>query len=326
MSLRVVVCAVALLYPALGTTAPELPFDTTNQGLLIQLHGLPAIGTARPLAPAELRAGLSYEAANHFLAKSRATESLHLDGETHRTTLKLVRGFSAGREIGIEIPYVDHGGGFLDSFIENWHDFFGLPQNGRDRMPHDQLLFNYRRDGVDRIRLTQPTAGVGDVRLTAGQLLGNGTDTMLRFSLKLPTGDDAELLGSGTTDIALWFSTRCRSEACPGAWSWYGGGGLLWMDRGKVLPDLQRRLVGFGSAGLHWRALERVTLGVQLDTHTPFYDDSELKPLSGASVQLVMGGWWRMHPRHALEIAVIEDVAVDTAPDVVIRIGLHSWF
>lgn len=315
-----------MLSPALGSAAPELPFDTANQGLLIQLHGLPAIGAARPLAPAVTRVDLSYEAANHLLAKTRANESLYLDGETHRTTLKLVRGFNGNREIGIEIPYVDHDGGFLDSFIENWHDFFGLPQNGRDRMPHDKLLYNYRRDGVDRILHTQPTAGLGDVRLTAGQVVGRDTDTMLRASLKLPTGDDAELRGSGATDVALWLSTGCRTVECAGAWSWYGGGGLLWMDRGKVLPELQRRLVGFGSAGLHWRALEQVTLGVQLDAHTPFYDDSKLKPLSGASAQLVLGGWWRMHPQHALEIAVVEDVVVDTAPDVVIRIGLHSWF
>lgn len=304
----------------------ELPFDTSNQSPLIQIYGLPGIGAPRVPTPDRIRADVHYEAANHFVRKSRGSEELFLDGETHRSTLKFYRGMAGGREIGIEIPYVDHDEGFLDSFIEGWHDFFGLPQNGRDQMPANQLLLRYRRDGVDRINLTQPTAGLGDMRLVVGQSLGGATDAVLRLSVKLPTGDSAKLLGSGATDAALWLSVACPQTACTGAVSWYGGGGLLWMGKGDVLPTLQRRLAAFGSAGLHWQALPRWTLAAQLDAHTPFYEGSELKPLAEPSAQLVLGGIWRVHERHALELTVAEDVAVDTAPDVVVRIGLRSWF
>lgn len=306
--------------------AQELPFDTSNQSPLVQIYGLPGIGAPRVLAPGRLRADLHYEAANHFVGKSRGSEELFLDGETHRSTLKVYRGLRGSREIGIEIPYVDHNEGFLDSFIEGWHDFFGLPQNGREQMPANQFLLRYRRDGVDRINLTQPTAGLGDVRLVAGQSLGGTTEAMLRLSVKLPTGDSAKLLGSGATDAALWLSIACPQTKCADSVSWYGGGGLLRMAKGDVLPELQRQWVVFGSAGLHWKALPRLTLAAQLDAHTPFYDGSELKPLAEHSAQLVLGGIWRVHERHAIELTVAEDVAVDTAPDVVVRVGLRSWF
>lgn len=324
MLLRAAALGVAFAaWTAPSLAASELPFDTSNQSPLIQIYGLPGIGAPQVLSPGQWRTDLHFEAANHLVAEEYGTEALFFDGETHRTTLKLYRGLSGDREIGIEIPYVKHGGGFLDSFIERWHDFFGLPQNGRNRLPTDQLLFRYVRDGVERIRIAYPTEGLGDIRVAAAQTLT--TDTALRLSIKLPTGDSTDLLGSGATDVALWLSTSC-SATCTGPLSWYGGGGLLWMDQGDVLPELQRRLVAFGSAGLHWRALPRLTLGVQLDAHSRFYDDTNLGPIADHSAQLVLGGFWRLHPRHALEIAVIEDIVVDTAPDVVIRIGLRSQF
>lgn len=325
MRLHAIALGLVIAAPTIPAQAtPELPFDTTNQSPLIQLYGLPGLGAPHLLAPAQSRIDLQFEAANHFVGKSAATESLFLDGETHRTTLKIYRGLTGGREVGIELPYIRHGGGFLDSFIESWHDFFGLPQGGRDRMPADQLLYQYRRNGADSLLLSQPTAGIGDVRLTAGLPFPAWADTALRFSLKLPTGASEKLLGSGAPDAALWFSTRC--SRCKGSISWYGGSGVLWMGKGDVLRDQQRQMVAFGSLGLHWRALARLTLGAQLDGHTPFYRDSALASLADSSAQLVLGGVWRAGPRYAWELAIAEDIVVDTAPDVVVRIGLRSWF
>lgn len=325
MRLHAIALGLTIAAPTVPAQAtPELPFDTTNQSPLIQLYGLPGLGAPHLLAPGRSRVDLHFEAANHFVGKSAGAESLFLDGETHRTTLKIYRGLTGGREIGIELPYVSHGGGFLDSFIESWHDFFGLPQNGRDRMPADRLLYQYRRNGTDAILLSQPSAGIGDVRLTAGLPFPAWADTALRFSLKLPTGDSEKLLGSGATDAALWFSTRC--SRCTGSISWYGGSGVIWLGKGDVLRGQQRRVVAFGSAGLHWQPLARLTLGVQLDGHMPFYRDSALASLADSSVQLVLGGMWRPSPRYAWELAISEDIVVDTAPDVVVRIGLRSWF
>lgn len=318
LGFAILVCAGSAL------AAPELPFDSTNQSPLIQIYGLPGIGAPRALARGQSRVDLHFEAANHFVGKNAGTETLFLDGETHRTTLKLYRGLSGNREIGIEIPYVAHAGGFLDSFIEGWHDFFGLPQNGRNRLPRNQLSFQYQRDGSERVVLTRPAAGLGDIRLVVGQAFAASRDTMLRLSLKLPTGESAELLGSGAPDVAAWFSSQC--SVCAGSVSWYGGGGLLWTGKGDVLPQQRRQLVAFGTVGLQWQALARLALGMQLDGHTPFYDDSDLDPLAAPSAQLILGGVWRFNPRRTLEFAISEDIAVDTAPDVVLRIGLRSWF
>lgn len=326
MRRRSTIALAAALLPLTTAAATDLPFDTTDQGPLAQLYGLPGIGAARPLAAQSYRVQLTFDAANHFVRTDTARESLSFDGETHRTTLHATRGIGAGWEIGAEIPYVSHTEGFLDDFIEDWHDTFGLPQNGRDRLPTEQLRYRYTRDGVNRVDVSSPAAGLGDVRLTAARALriDQGTvDAALRLSVKLPTGDSEQLLGSGATDAALWLSTGCNPAACPGTIHWYGGGGLLWLGRGDVLADQQRRLVGFGSVGLHWRVGPAVTLTAQIDSHTPFYRDTALTPLGDTSVQLALGGRWHLQQGTALELAVVEDIAVDTAPDVVIRLGVR---
>lgn len=308
--------------------AEQLPFDTFNQSPLVQIYGLPGLGSARVLPTGATRVGLVYEAANHVVNAINGAERLELDGETHRTTLRIFRGVGRSAEIGIDLPHVSHSGGFLDAFIEDWHDAFGLPQNGRDVMAHNQLAFRYTRDGTDRVRITRATAGLGDARIGAALQLARAADgdndLAVRMSLKLATGDSASLHGSGAADLAVWLSTACGQ--CDGRFSWYGGGGLLWLGSGDVLPEQQRRGAAFGSAGLHWRALTALTLTAQLDAHSRFYDDSGLRPLNAVSAQLVLGGTWSIARRLDLEIAVAEDAVVDTAPDVVLRIGLRSSF
>ena len=167
-----------------------------------------------------------------------------------------------------------------------------------------------------------PRNSVGWIFLGMGVGLALALSSGVYADLGLTT-DTGPLPGD---DAAAWISAACRQAACAGPLSWYGGGGLLWVGRGDVLPDQQRHLVGFGSAGLHWKAFPRVTLAAQIDGHTPFYNGSELRPLGYTSLQLVLGGMWRLQDRHTAELAITEDLAVDTAPDVVVRLGLRSWF
>lgn len=321
------VLALALACMSPAAPADEVPFATFNQSPLVQIYGLPALGSARVVRAGETRVGLFYAVANHFLSAANGTEFLELDGETHRTTLGVFHGIGRLAEIGIELPHISHGGGYLDGFIRNWHDAFGLPQGGRDTTPPDRLIYRYHRNGIDRINVTQSTAGAGDVRIGAGLQLARAEDgerdTTVRVSVKFPTGDSAQLHGSGAADVAAWLSSECR---CTGALGWYGGGGLLWLGDGDVLGDQQRRAVAFGSAGTHWRAFKRLTLTAQLDAHTSFYRGSDLRPLASPSVQLVLGGTWSVGRKLDLEVAVSEDLVVDTAPDVLIQIGMRASF
>jgi hypothetical protein len=327
--------ALLALLSAAGTAAAAAaytdvePLESFNQSPLIQIYGLPALGPARVLSPGETRLALHLRLANNFTASSNPTESLTLDGETHRFSLAWRQGLGHESEWGIELPYLAHNGGFLDSVIEHWHALFHLPGGGRDHAPRDQIDYRYRRNGVDLVRVDQAVSGAGDLRLTVARQLAvpafPGERIMaLRASLKLPTGNSRELLGSGSTDLALWLSAASTRPA--DVWNLYGGGGILLMSQGEVLPAQQRRQVGFGTVGVSRKFFSQVAVNAQLDAHSPFYDSTGFRQIGAYALQGLLGLAWEWRPRRYLEFSVSEDLAVDTSPDVVFGLSLRFDF
>ena len=320
-----------LCIPLAGHPFDILPFHTTNQSPVVQIFGLPALGDSRILAAGGKELTLVLDVANNYVDDSARGEHITLDGETYR--LDLVGRFGIGNrlELGFEIPYVFQSGGVLDGFIENYHTTFGFPQGGRDQAPNGRLLFNYQRNGANLFRVDQCNSGLGDLRLTAGyQLYEDDAESpralALRASLKIPTGDSNVLHGSGSADLALWLTGSQGWKTAGGLWEIYGGGGILGMTRGNVLPDQQQNAVAFGSLGGGWRPLSWLTLKVQFDGSTAFYKDSDLVELSSGSVQVVMGGTLHFSDRTALDIGISEDLVVKTAPDVVFHFALRHLF
>jgi len=300
------------------------PLYSFNQSPLIQIYGLPALGESRVLGPEQSTLAVHMQIANHFTGASNNIETLSLDGETRRLTLRWRQGLPGNREWGFELPHVAHNGGFLDMSIEEFHDILRLPQNGRTDLPRNRIDYRYTRQGVNLVSLNRAVSGVGDVRLFAGipvatETASSGYTAAWRMSLKLPTGNDAELLGSGSTDLAGWLSA---ATIRPDKWNLYGGGGLLMMNEGNVMPAQQRHLVAFGTLGLSKKFLPQLSVNAQLDTHSPFYSDSGLRQLGRYAVQGLLGLDWEFAPRTFLAFSISEDMVVGAAPDVAFNLSL----
>jgi hypothetical protein len=303
------------------------PFFTTNHSPVIQIHGLPAVDRATVLSAGHARYRLMTDLASNYTQAEDANEEVLFDGETTRTTFTYARGVGGGWEWGLQIPYLNHDGGVLDTFIENWHRFFGLPQNGRLATPQNRLLYRYRRNGVTQFNLTDQTAGIGDIRLTGARqwrtaVSSDATNIALRASLSLPSGDSDALRGSGAAELALWFSAdRAASWFALPATTW-GGAGILLMGKGDVLPDQQRRGALFGSVGTGLRVLPWMTLKLQLDAQTALYGDSSLTQINANAMQLLIGGDLQLVEDVMLTFAVSEDITVHASSDVVFQLGL----
>ncbi len=307
------------------------PFNTRNQSPLVQIYGLPFPGEAHLIPPGGKDFKIIFDLANTCVEDSASGEKIAIDGETYRTTVAVRYGIAQDFEIGVEVPYIAQGGGFLDAFIENYHDAFGFSQGDRRQGPRNRLLFRYQRDGADRIHVDGSGSGVGDVRLTgAYQLYRNSNDNpaavALRAGLKLPTGDPDRLHGSGSTDLALWLAAGKAYRTGWGHWSIFGAAGVLGMTDGNVLEDQQRNLAEFGTIGVGWRPFDRFALKMQFDAHTPFFRDSDLAELGDGSVQLVIGGTFAVSERTTIDIGIGEDIVIKTSPDVVFHLAVRSRF
>jgi hypothetical protein len=323
------ICFTILLLPFVAAAAEIVPFESTNQSPLVQIYGLPGSGNAMLLPQGRTEVGLNVALSSNYAVNDNPREQIILDGETTRSTVAARYGLFPRLEIGVRIPYISHSGGFLDGFIENYHGAFGFPNAGREQAPKNRLLYRYRRDGVEKIRIDSSGSGIGDVMLTTALPLyeEKNQGMTLNAALKLPTGDSDQLRGSGSTDLSLWLHEGIGGAfAAAGNWASYGSAGVLFMTEGKVLPDQQKRWVGFGSLGIGWAPLDWISFKVQADAHTPFFSDSDLKEIAANAVQLIVGGTISFSERVVLDIGVSEDLIVNTSPDVAFYFTLRTRF
>ncbi|MEQ8513963.1 MAG: DUF3187 family protein, partial [Chromatocurvus sp.] len=246
----------------------------------------------------------------------RGTHRAVIDGETHRLDIDLRRGLDDGWEIGLTVPLLRHSGGFLDRPIEGWHDLFQLPNGNRDRLPRDRLLFSQGGADGPGFRLDNSGGGVGDLQLSASRQLGKGL--ALRSVLKLPTGDSDRLTGSDAGALATSLHTGGNLGK---TLTWQASAGLLLSGDGDVLPEQRENLLGFGSITLAWQITGDWVLKTQLDGHTAAYKDTG-KPLDRGSLQLSIAAAVSMSADWAFEVGFSEDIAVETAPDIVFHAGL----
>lgn len=317
-----------LLAVLVGSPTPALYAQQLNDhdnGPLTGLFGFPdSTEGARLVGRGQLRTDTIVSTASHSIIEIDGDETLFLDGETRRLEVGVRYGLTDRIEIGVEVPYLWHESGSLDSLIDDWHAAFGLPDGFRPLQPTDSLQFQYTSGGVDQVNLTQNTRGLGDIRLTGGWMLSR-SDTRrlaLRAGLKLASGDSDELLGSGGTDLSLglagdydaWFGNPRLSA--------YFLASAVWLGEPGLLADRYEELVGHLAFGAGYQAFERLELRLQAIARTAAFD-SDIGHLGESSLALTVGGNIRLADSWRLSLAVVEDIKVDSAPDVAFQLGLH---
>jgi len=320
-----------LITASFGYTQEITPFYTSNRNPFVQIYGLPQSEGGLLNSDGELSTRFIVEAANGFSVNSENDEAVYIDGESYRFQLNLRYGVFDRFEIGCDLPVISHQGGFLDSLIEGWHDFFGLPNADREDYPQDQLKYTYRNGGVEAVNVDEPVTGFGDMMLSLGYQLYEKRDThlrslALRSAIKLPTGKSEDLLGSCGTDLSLRIEGTDSKSLAAIRSTLFGSMGVLYMSDSDVLDDKRSDAAGFGTAGIGFKLSRKIDLKTQVDFHTPFYQDSALTELGDASAQLVLGGTFHLTDRFMVDLALSEDIIVDTSPDVVFHFGFTGYF
>ncbi len=261
--------------------------------------------------------------ANYLSRSSDAADAVNLDGESRRFRWRARRGLGDRYEITAEVPWVMHGGGLLDGFIDAYHDAFGFPDGGRDAVADGNLDVRLVDDGRPRTTLSGRARGLGDISL-GGALALHAVpqgQLALRASLRLPVGDAGDLTGSG--GVALGVAAEFSSD---------GPGGLplgldarlgVMMHAGTDLAPSDAPAIGFGTLALYWRATPRLDLVAQFDAHSAAYRNGLRETGEWAAIG-TLGGRLRLWKNLYWSLSLSEDLRTDVTPDVVIQSGL-GW-
>jgi len=296
-----------------------------DNGPLTGSFGIPDSTEGAVLAPrGRTQWDLSLTTSSHSISDTRQDESIILDGETTRLELSWRRGIGDRLELGVELPYLWHESGGLDSFVQSWHDLLGFPGGFRGTRPSDTIEFLYQDPSGPRIDFRRNVNGPGDVRLLAGWALQRSetSSLALRAGLKLPTGNSADLLGSGGIDTSIGLAGDYRELLGLTDLNGFFRLNAVLLGEPDLLSDIYRDVAGHASLGLGYRLTDWLELRAQGTVRTATHD-STIEVIGDPSGTMTFGGNLRIGNGYFLTIAVSEDVKVHSAPDVSFRLALR---
>lgn len=325
---RPLVAALMLVAPVQGALAAEVtPFNTPSLNPLTQIFALPSPALPETWSPGQTGLALQQEVASIYAVQSRNQEQLILDGEVWRTSLTLDYGISQNWLLSINLPFIQHKAGHLDGLIDDWHDWFSLPDGGRNKRPQNAFLYDYRSGSKVLHSQSSGSQGIGDLQLSLSHLIPlTDKQLFITFATKLPTGEADELTGSGSLDLSLSAMVRDSERLSDYRITLFWGGAVAYLGAAdSSLARTQNHWVWSTRFGAGWALIPNFHLKAQLDHHSAVYD-SPLRAIGGHALQLTAGISWHVAPDTRLDLAFSEDLATTVTPDITFSAAVRQGF
>ncbi len=189
------------------TFRSEGPLPTrTQHPIYLQFLALP-MEAPQTLKRDRFETNIHTTFSNIFEYDTVSNTQINLDMELYRTAFQFTYGLSDKLDVKIELPIISTTGGFLDRFVEGYHDIFNLPESGRKFAPYDEVHFSVIRNGTRLINHNGVGIGLSDTVVRFKYLLSDHFGWPFQIAiapyLKIPTGQFANGLGSGRFDGGL---------------------------------------------------------------------------------------------------------------------------
>ncbi len=251
-------------------------------------------------------------------------DTIYFDLESYHFNLNYQYRFKDW-QLGIETRYISFTEGFLDSFIDGWHEFWNMPDAGRSQVErnHFELYINAKDTDGELYHSQKPISGLGDTRIHASWPFAK--NIIWVNQIKLPTESET-YLGSGSVDLATAMHHSFKNQNYPLNLQLQYGLSLVG-KRDWLEEDKQPIIAQFGLA-LDYEFLPKHNFGLQMDAHSETYKASS-NTLSeepfGAGVIATIS--YRYDgPAWQFRSAIVEDLLPDSAPDVSFLFGFSSRF
>lgn len=240
------------------------------------------------------------------------------DGELSRTGLLFTTGVSPTTDVEFEVGLAYASSGFLDTFIESWHDALGFPNGGRGKREKGEFAMHAEKDGRRVYEMDPDRLELGDLPIVLTQRVLDeetaGVSFDLRGGIELPSGSQSRGFGNGGVD---WGGGALAEKSID---RFTFGLGAYYVDaatpdsfeRGGIEIDAQR----YYHAGLECRWNEWVSIVTGLRASTATTRDITIEEANGRVLDFDMGFVFDdPQTDRRLSFGLSEDLISESGPD-----------
>ncbi len=255
--------------------------------------------------------------------KSR-TWSVLMDMEMAVFDLGLEYGVLEWFSLSMDLPFASMNSGFLDGFIEGYHDAFGLAGYGREGRPENKFAYYMHKDGRKWFRSESGGIHMADASLCAKIPLleekrGSPLAASFSYRIKFPCGNEEKGLGSGGLDHGFFVSSKFTL-----------GPVITYLSPGMIMlsdPHIQGMDISLNNiyslfAGWEYILNEEWSLLAQLNYYTSPFRDTGIPQLDENTMEMSLGFIYELTGGLQLEFAFCEDLT-RSAPDFNLHLGLN---
>jgi hypothetical protein len=308
-------------------TAFAGPFD----GPLIIKNGFPiyaAIGSPSLIsAEPENTMDINFSYSSTYRVKRLNDWYFGIDLETAITDIQFSRLVGNGTEIGVDIPVIRYGPGFMDSAIETYHDLLGLHNAySRNDRPRNQFLLQITHNGEMVIQGKPGNTALGDITAKVKHAVyRNRASTIVSVQafLNIPTGDADSAFGSGKTNggMAVLVNSRLRSDVML-----YLNAGIGLIDKLEAMQGITLSNYYYGGAGLEWLYSKSLSLNAQFVVQSSPFPKTGVYFIDYPSALGSIGGRYKLDDLSSIGTTMTEDLDASGAPDTMMSADYRYQF
>lgn len=252
-----------------------------------------------------------------YTVQSSGSWIINLDMEITELNFRYKRIFDDFIEIGLDIPMLYISGGFMDGFLESYHDAFGFNDYGRSTRPHNDFLYTVRKDG-NLIVQGKSGFGLGDIRLAIKKPLitSDSLNLSIKGNIEFPVGDAKKGFSNGSLDTGL--SILLDKSIGNNITTYWNFGAVFPGDvKGHQTLDVEDFMFGGASVEAHING--KLSLLAQVMGQTPIYPRTDLTAVDNDAWMIAFGGRYHVG-KGSIELSLTEDLNTSGAPDFILNL------
>jgi hypothetical protein len=295
------------------------PLQVRNQFPLFLYLNTPYLESA--LVEDSFSASLSYSSIN--LVESSSEWDIGLDMEITELNLSFRKNIRDVIELGIELPILSFSSGFIDGFLNTYHDAFGFPDYGRSNRPDNKFLYEARSNGDLVVKGRNGHIGIGDIRLTFKKnLLTSDPAISIKGDIELPTGDAKTGYGNGSIDTGIAVLIDKKLSEC---FKSYLNIGAVFPGNLRGHEEIKLREFLYGGAAIEASFWKNISLIGQVFVQGSPLPKTNISSVDRLAVLLSLGGRYSSGNNN-FEFSLTEDPNTSGAPDFTLNFSFKRIF